>query len=356
MPANASGADLRAFVQALPKAELHVHLVGSAGLDTVLALARRHPEAGVPAERAELAEFFRFRDFDHFLRVFWAVQSMVKGREDVRTLVTGLAADLARQNARYAEVTVTPYNHLLDGMPGDELLAGLTEGRAIAAAEHGVELAWCFDIPGEKGVKAGRETLVFALRERPEGLVGFGLGGPEIGVGRAQFAPFFTAAREAGLHSVPHAGETTGPATIWSAVHDLGAERIGHGTSAATDPALLAYLAEHRIPLEVCPTSNVRTGQVPGIEAHPVRRLLDHGVVVTLNTDDPPMFGATLTGEYLAVAETLGLRPAEIARLAANSVEHSFLGDEAKAALLAEIAAVPAPGERNLVAGQRELA
>lgn len=334
------GASLPAFIRALPKAELHVHLVGSAGVDTVLELARRHPGAGVPTDRAELERFYAFRDFDHFLVVYWAVQSMLKGRDDIRTLVTGLAAELARQNVRYAEVTVTPYNHLLDGMSGDDLLTGLAEGRALAFAEHGVELAWCFDIPGEKGVVAGRETLVFALRNRPDGLVSFGLGGPEVGVGRAQFEPFFTAAREAGLHSVPHAGETSGAATIWSALHDLGAERIGHGTSCTTDPKLLAHLAEHRIPVEVCPTSNVRTRQVESIAAHPVRRMLDHGLVVTLNTDDPPMFGATLEGEYLAVAETLGLLPAEVARLAANSVEASFLAPARKAELLAGIEAV----------------
>lgn len=332
-----SGTSLREFIHALPKVELHVHLVGSASVDTVLALARRRPEAGVPVDRAELARFFTFRDFDHFLKVYWAVQSMLRNRDDIRTLVVGLAADLARQNVRYAEVTVTPYNHLLDGMRSDDLLTGLTEGRAIAEAEHGVELAWCFDIPGEKGIKAGRDTLVFALRERPDGLVSFGLGGPEVGVGRAQFEPFFTAAREAGLHSVPHAGETTGPTTIWSAIHDLGAERVGHATSCTADPSLLAYLAEHRIPLEVCPTSNVRTRQVDSIAAHPVRRMLDHGLVVTLNTDDPPLFGATLEGEYLTVAETLGLNTAEVARLATNAVTASFLDAATKTALCQEI-------------------
>jgi aminodeoxyfutalosine deaminase len=337
---------LREYIHALPKVELHVHLVGSASVDTVLALAARHPEAGVPTDRTELARFYEFRDFDHFLKVYWAVQSMLRDRHDIDVLVTGLAAGLARQNDRYAEVTVTPYNHLLDGMPGDELLAGLASGRAAARATHGVELAWVFDIPGEKGVNAGRETLTFALRERPDGLAGFGLGGPEVGVGRAQFAPFFTAAREAGLRSVPHAGETTGPATVWSAVHDLGAERIGHGTSAAADPALLAYLTEHGIALEVCPTSNVRTRQVSSIEAHPARRMLDHGVAVTLNTDDPPMFGTTLEGEYLAVASALGLRHKEIAALAANGVRASFLPDGRKAVLLAEIAAVPTSSGR----------
>jgi aminodeoxyfutalosine deaminase len=330
---------MRSFVHALPKVELHVHLVGSAGVDTVLELARRHPEAGVPTDRDELARFYTFRDFDHFLKVYWAVQSMLKDRHDVHTLVVGLARELARQNVRYAEVTVTPYNHLLDGMSGDELLAGLASGRA-AAAGMSVELAWCFDIPGEKGLLGARETLAFALTSRPEGLVSFGLAGPEAGVGRAQFTPFFDAARDAGLHCVPHAGETTGPETIWSAVRDLRAERIGHGTSCAEDPALLEHLALKGIPLEVCPTSNVCTQQVASIEAHPVRQMLDAGVVVTVNTDDPPFFGTTLEGEYLAVASALDLGPADVARLAENAVLASFLPNQRKTSLLEEIASV----------------
>ncbi len=330
---------MRSFIHALPKVELHVHLVGSAGLDTVLELARRHPSAGVPTDRNELERFYAFRDFDHFLKVYWAVQSMLVDRHDIHTLVVGLARSLAEQNAPYAEVTVTPYNHITDGMPLDELLAGLDSGRTQAAA-LGVELAWCFDIPGEKGLVAARETLAVALGERPEGLVSFGLAGPEAGIGRAQFAPFFDEAREAGLHSVPHAGETTGPETIWSAVRDLRAERIGHGTSCVQDPALVEHLARKGIPLEVCPTSNVRTRQVASVDTHPVRQMLDAGIVVTLNTDDPPFFGATLEGEYLAVASTLDLGHADIARLAENAVLASFLPNSRKTPLLKEIAAL----------------
>ncbi|NGY60132.1 adenosine deaminase [Lentzea sp. NEAU-D13] len=333
---------MRSFIHALPKVELHVHLVGSAGVDTVLELARRHPSAGVPTDRDELARFYAFRDFDHFLKVYWAVQSMLEDRHDIHTLVVGLARELAAQNVRYAEVTVTPYNHLLDGMSGDELLAGLASGRSSAAG-LGVELAWCFDIPGEKGLAGARETLAFAVTERPDGLVSFGLGGPEAGVGRAQFAPFFDAARAAGLHSVPHAGETSGPETIWAAVRDLRAERIGHGTSCVEDPALLEHLALKGIVLEVCPTSNVRTRQVASISAHPVRQMLAAGVVVTLNTDDPPFFGATLEGEYLEVASALDLGHADVARLAENAVLASFLPNSRKTELLEEIAAVQAP-------------
>ncbi|HTI20188.1 MAG TPA: adenosine deaminase [Kutzneria sp.] len=329
---------MRSFIHALPKVELHVHLVGSAGVDTVLSLARRHPAAGVPTDLAALRDFFTFRDFDHFLTVYWAVQSMLVDRHDIETLVLGLADSLAAQNVRYAEVTVTPYNHFVDGMPIEELFAGLATGRA-EASRRGVDLAWCFDIPGEKGLVAARETLAYAL-DHPDGLVSFGLGGPEVGVPRAQFAPYFASALSAGLHSVPHAGETTGPATIWSALHDLSAERIGHGTSAAADPALLAHLAEHRIPVEVCPTSNLRTQQVPSLAAHPVGRLLSAGVVVTLNTDDPPMFDATLEGEYLAVAKAFRLGEEDLRQLARNGIESSFLPAERKAALLAEVAAV----------------
>ncbi|HEX8868862.1 MAG TPA: adenosine deaminase [Lentzea sp.] len=330
---------MRSFIHALPKVELHLHLVGSAGIDTVLELARRHPEAGVPVDRAELERFYTFRDFDHFLKVYWAVQSMLKGSDDIHTLVVGLARDLAAQNVRYAEVTVTPYNHVLDGVSADAVFAGLASGRAEASS-LGVELAWCFDIPGEKGLAGARETLAYALTSGVAGLVSFGLAGPEEGVGRAQFAPFFDAAREAGLHSVPHAGETTGPETIWSAVRDLRAERIGHGTSCVQDPALVEHLALKGIPLEVCPTSNVRTRQVASIAAHPVRQMLDAGVVVTLNTDDPPFFGATLEGEYLAVASALGLSHGEVARLAENAVLASFLPNPRKTVLLEEIASV----------------
>ncbi|MET9627176.1 adenosine deaminase [Lentzea sp. NPDC006480] len=330
---------MRSFIHALPKVELHLHLVGSAGLDTVLELARRHPEAGVPTDRAELERFYTFRDFDHFLKVYWAVQSMLKGRADIHTLVVGLARDLAAQNVRYAEVTVTPYNHVLDGMSADEVFAGLASGRA-EALRLGVDLVWCFDIPGEKGLTGARETLAFALTGRPDGLVSFGLAGPEAGVGRAQFAPFFDAAREAGLHCVPHAGETTGPETIWSALRDLKAERIGHGTSCVQDPALVEHLALKGIPLEVCPTSNVRTRQVASIADHPVRQMLAAGLVVTLNTDDPPFFGATLEGEYLAVASALELGHAEVARLAENAVLASFLPNARKTVLLEGISSV----------------
>ena len=180
-------------------------------------------------------------------------------------------------------------------------------------------------------------TLSYALDHRPEGLVGFGLGGPEIGVSRAQFQPHFDAARAAGLHSVPHAGETTGPETVWDAIRLLGAERIGHGTSAAQDPALLAHLAEAGIPLEVCPSSNVATRAVASLAEHPLRTFVDAGVTVSINSDDPPMFGTTLCREYGVAAELLALDEAGLADLSRAAVRSSFAPEDVKARILEEI-------------------
>jgi aminodeoxyfutalosine deaminase len=328
------------FIAALPKVELHVHLVGSASLDTVLELSRRHPDAGVPVELPALRDFYEFTDFAHFIEVYIKVNSLVRTGADVTALVVGLAASLARSAVRYAEVTVTPMPHLMMGIEPDELAEALTTGRREAVDRHGVELAWVFDIAGSMGYRAGMATAEWVLRHRPEGTVGFGLGGAEIGVPRAKYRDPFLLARDGGLHLVPHAGETTGPETIWSALRDLHAERIGHGTSAVDDPELLAYLAGEGIPVEVCPTSNLRTRAVPALTAHPLPRLLEAGVPVTLATDDPGMFHTDLNREYLLCHQEFGLGRGELADLARAGVRAAFCAPERAAALLAEIDAI----------------
>jgi aminodeoxyfutalosine deaminase len=335
--------DVTAFLHALPKVELHVHLVGSASVPTVLGLAARHSGAAVPTDPAELAQYYTFRDFAHFVDVYQTVNALVTGPQDITDLVVGLARDAAAGGVRYAEVTVTPMSHVHVGIDPAAVADALVEGRERAASEHGVELGWIFDVAGELGVGNAWDTLAWVRKHRPEGTVGFGLAGVEIGVGRAQFARPFTVAREAGLRSLPHAGETTGPATVWSALNDLGAERIGHGIGAITDPRLLDHLAEHRIPLEVCPTSNVRTVAVPSIEAHPFARLMQWGVPVTLNTDDPGMFGCDIVGEYRLAHDVFGLTPAELVQVARNGVDAAYCSDELKKALYAELDVMELP-------------
>lgn len=330
------------FVAGLPKAELHVHHVGSASPDMVAELATRHPGV-VPADPDELRRYFEFRDFGHFIEVYLAVVDLIRTPEDIRFLTYEVARELAGpQGVRYAELTCTPYTSVLPheegrGMPIEAYTEAIEDARVAAERDLGIVLRFVYDIPGESGLPAAESTLGFALDHAPEGLIGFGLGGPEVGVPRPQFAPYFDRARAAGLRSVPHAGETTGPETVWSALRDLGAERIGHGTSSAQDPALLAHLAEHGIPLEVCPSSNVATRAVPSLAEHPLRTFVEAGVTVTINSDDPPMFGTTLNREYEIAADLLELDESGVADLARQAVAASFAPESVKARIAGEI-------------------
>ncbi|MFG2552442.1 adenosine deaminase [Streptomyces sp. NPDC048581] len=331
--------DLHAFIAGLPKSELHVHHVGSASPRIVAALAARHPDSKVPTDPEALADYFTFTDFAHFIDVYLSVVDLIRTPEDVRLLTFEVARDLARQQVRYAELTITPFSSTRRGIDEGAFMAAIEDARKAAEAEFGTVLRWCFDIPGEAGLESAEETVRLATddRLRPEGLVAFGLGGPEIGVPRPQFKPYFDRAIAAGLHSVPHAGETTGPETVWDALTHLRAERIGHGTSSAQDPKLLAHLAEHRIPLEVCPTSNIATRAVRTIEEHPIKEFVAAGIVVTINSDDPPMFGTDLNNEYAVAARLLDLDERGLAGLAKNAVDASFLDEPGKARIAAEI-------------------
>jgi len=325
------------FIARLPKAELHVHHVGSASARIVSELAERHPGV-VPSDPEALRRYFEFRDFAHFVEVYLSVVDLIRTAEDVRYLTYEVAREMAEgQRLRYAELTCTPYTSTLRGIPIEAYTEAIEDARVAAERDFGLVLRWIYDIPGESGLPAADATLDYALNHRPDALVGFGLGGPEIGVPRDQFEPHFTAARAAGLHSVPHAGETTGPETVWDSLRLLGAERIGHGTSSAADPALLEHLAESGVALEVCPSSNVATRAVVSLDEHPLPAFVAAGVTVTVNSDDPPMFGTDLNHEYAVAADLLGLDESGLADLAKAAVRASFADEATKTRVLGEI-------------------
>jgi aminodeoxyfutalosine deaminase len=337
------------FIRGLPKAELHVHHVGSASARIVSELATRHP-GPVPSDLDELRRFYEFRDFAHFIEVYLSVVALLRTPEDIHYLTYEIAREMAtEQGLRYAELTCTPYTSVspdpvrdFTGMSIQAYTEAIEAARLEAERDFGLVLRWIYDVPGEFGVPAADATIGWAVDHRPEGLIGFGLGGPEVGVGRAQFQPHFERARAAGLHCLPHAGETTGPQTVWDALTLLHAERIGHGTSAAQDPALLAHLAETGIPLEVCPSSNIATRAVATLEEHPIRAFRDAGVTVTVNSDDPPMFGTTLNREYEIAAQLLDLDQAGLAELARTAVRASYAPPDVAARVLSEIDAYAA--------------
>ncbi len=348
VPGPDAGPAIEQFIRGLPKAELHVHHVGSASARIVSELATRHPGT-VPSDLDELKGFYEFRDFAHFVEVYLAVVALIRTPEDIHYLTYEIGREMAtEQGLRYAELTCTPYTsvHRPDdptvGMPIEAYTEAIESARVEAERDFGLVLRWIYDIPGEFGVPSADATLDYALNHRPDGLVGFGLGGPELGVPRPQFQPHFEQARAAGLHSVPHAGETTGPQTVWDSLTLLQAERIGHGTSSAQDPALVRHLAETGVPLEVCPSSNIATRAVTRLEEHPIRAFRDAGVTVTVNSDDPPMFGTTLNREYAIAARLLDLDEAGVAELARTAVRVSFAPDDVRDRVLGEIDAYAA--------------
>jgi adenosine deaminase len=329
---------IASYLAEAPKAELHVHLEGSIQPKTLLTLARRN-NVTLPSDTEEgLRSWFTFRDFDHFVEIYLKVTSCLRSEADYELIAYEFGAEMARQHVRYAEVTFSPSTHYDMGIPYETYFLGLTRGRERAQKDFGVEIAWVFDIvrlplTHDKRRALADYTVDVAIAGMGNGVVALGLGGPEVGNPPEPFAPWFDRARAAGLHSAPHAGETAGPESVWGALRALGAERIGHGVRSIDDPNLVAYLAQQRIPLEVCPTSNLRLGVAPSLAAHPLPRLLAAGVRLTVNSDDPAFFNTTLNNEVALLADPFGLGVEAIDELLLNGVRQSFLPTERKSEL-----------------------
>lgn len=312
-----------------PKAELHLHLFGAIPPAILLELARRN-RVYLPADTvAGLRAGFRFRDFDHFSEILRTLRPCVQTAEDLEVITYELGRQLAAQHVRYAEVMVTPMGLELRGIRYPASLETMNRARARVRTDFGLELRWIFDfnrsVPDEAECRywADYATEV-AIAGRDGGVVALGLSGAEDGNPPEQFAPWFERARAAGLHSVPHAGEHAGPESVWGAISALGAERVAHGVRAVEDPALVAHLAEHRIPLDVCPTSNVCLGVYRSRAAHPLPRLHRAGVPVTVNSDNPTMFGVTLNDEIAGLSTELGLDDAAVAEIIDNGFRFGF--------------------------------
>lgn len=328
--------DIYAFARRMPKAELHVHLEGAIQPQTLLRLAERNG-IDLPAKDLEgIQAFYKFRDFAHFIDVYVAVTGCLRTQTDYCLIAYQFGEECARQNIRYAEATFSiETNMRMSGLPWRTILEGLNNGREAARQDFGVELRWIFDIVRDiPHTQDG--VLEIALAARSQGCVALGLGGSEAGFPPELFHETFERAHQAGLPAVLHAGENAGPESVWRALDELHATRIEHGVRAIEDPVLVAELARRQIALDVCPTSNLRLGIYPNFPYHPLRRLWDAGVMITLASDDPPMFSTDLNQEYQILIDHFGFGIDELQQISLNGVRASLLPSAEKEAMLAE--------------------
>jgi len=331
---------IKEFILRLPKAELHLHLEGTILPSTLVELSARHDVRPLTLREAEA--LYQFTDFTGFIEAFKAVTRLLTGPDDYELAAWRMIEHLTEQGIVHAEVYISVgvlymwRDH--DPAAFEPIFAGLERARVRGRRELGFSLYWIFDAVRHFTVPEAERVFLKAAEMRAEfpSIIGIGLGGDERRAGSQAFQALFTRAAQAGLRLTNHAGETTGPEAIWEAL-SIGSERIGHAFSAIQDDELLEELKARSIPVELNPTSNVRTGVCPSFDCHPLRRLFDHGLLVTINSDDPAFFGSDLVNEYLLAHTQQGFTREELRRLAANSFRASFLPEVEKSAWLARI-------------------
>lgn len=325
---------LARYLMALPKAELHVHLEGSISPQMMLRLAEKNKLKLPFSTSAGCRKLYSYKSFQDFASVLLLGVYCLRKAEDFYEVILDMGGSMEQQNIQYAEITWTPQFYLNRGYPLNDILAAMNEARRILKERSGLEIRWIPDIVRSRPQPASDIAAWAASKEaRDAGVVALGLGGPETGFPARNFASQFLYIKQHGLHSNPHAGEGTGPSSIWQALEHLKPSRIGHGVSAIEDRILLDHLVREALPLEVCPTSNIRLGFYQSYGSHPLKRLIEAGCVVTINSDDPVLFQTTLTREYLVAIEECGLDTGDIKNSILNALACSYLPDLDKSSM-----------------------
>lgn len=321
------GAICMTWFDEIPKVELHLHLEGAIPLAALWRLIQKYGGDPSVPDIQSLERRFQYRDFPHFIETWLWKNEFLREYEDFTFIAEAVARDLAAQNIRYVEAFFSPRDFAVHGLETQGLAQAIRAGLARVPE---IDVALVADLVRNYGPVQGARTLA-ELREVTElGVIGIGIGGREDQFPPEPFAPLFDRAREYGFRTSAHAGEAAGAESVWGAVRSLAVDRIGHGTRAAEDSKLVEHLARHRIPLELCPISNVKTGVVRAIEHHPARTFFESDVIVTINTDDPKMFGNSLAREYELLHERLGFSRADIKQVIMNAVDVSWMPEEQK--------------------------
>jgi aminodeoxyfutalosine deaminase len=326
--------DVVEWLRGLPKVELHLHLEGTILPATLLELSKRHDAEPLTAEAAR--KLYLYENFDGFMDSFKAVSSRLKGPDDYELITYNMVRELAAQGVVHAEVYISfGIIYYWKNAEVEPYVEAIERGRVRGEKDFGTTIYWLIDAVRHFGADEGLKVFRKAAELRPKypSIVGIGIGGDEARGSADLFRESYAEAKEAGLRLTAHAGETIGPESIWAAIN-IGAERLGHVLSAQQDSELLHVLAEKQIPLELNVTSNIKTGCCPAFEEHPVKLYFESGLMVTINSDDPPMFGSNLLEEYVLVQDKFEFSLEQMRELAANAVEASFLGPERKIALM----------------------
>jgi len=322
--------DFRDWCRQLPKVELHLHLEGAIPIPALWELIQKYGgDSRVPDENA-LREYFRFRDFPHFLELWIWKNQFLQEYEDFTFFSAGVAESLKAENIQYAEAFFSPGRFKQEGFDTARMLESV---RAGLDSVSGVEVALIPDLVRDLGPEYASGVLDEISELRSLGVIGVGLGGSEHTHPPELYTDVYRRARDMGLHATAHAGEAAGAESVWGAINSLEVERIGHGIRAIEDADLMRHLAETRLPIEMCPLSNVATRVVESVAVHPIRKFLDRGLMVTVNSDDPAMFGNSLSQDFMALMTELSFTPAEVRTLILNGIWSSWLDPDQKRAL-----------------------
>jgi len=314
----------------LPKVEQHIHIVGSIRPETLLWLTSNSNIKTPDLENPEKVKaLFQYRDFSHFIECYTVVMRCIRREKQFERIVYEMLEDEAKQNVKYVEASFSAPDHIRLGLDYFEMLKAINRGIERARLDFNVDCNLKIDLVRDYGPEAGLKQLDL-MSTRRERVVAIDIGGREHVSPPKRFATVYRRAKEMGFHLTAHAGEACGPQTIWDAVRYLGVERIGHGVSARKDPTLIEYLLKRGISIEMCPVSNLKTKVVDDIRNHPVRAFFDRGLNVTVNSDDPTMFGTNMNNEYQTLHHELGFTLRELFRLSLNGIDSSFLPQDKK--------------------------
>jgi adenosine deaminase len=314
----------------VPKVELHLHLEGAIPLGSLWELVQKYGGDPLVPSLSALKRKFHYRNFSHFIQTWRWKNGFLREYEDFTHIAAAIARDLRAQNIRYVEAFYSPSDFHRHGLNIQEITAALRKG---LSQESGTEVALVVDLVRDYGAASAAASLREIAELREFGVVGIGIGGTESNFPPELFADVYKEARDLGFRTSAHAGEAAGAESVWGAIRELRVHRIGHGTRAEEDPRLLDYLVEHRIPLEMCPLSNVRTAVVDSISRHPIRRYFERGVLVTVNTDDPKMFGTSFAEELQCLHDALHFSHDELRSLILNGIDSSWLRRERREGL-----------------------